>query len=221
MVSHHQSLPLGFHTPTGSITVKASTQLTVLLQAPEEQAIPPALVAKIDQSFGSVDTLRGAMIANANAMFGPGFVWLVTDTTDQRLYLLNTYHAGTPYSRLSGRQQGHDMSAYSGTSEEYRRALNSKEHIEHTVLSSDKPGRIGGGGGEAGTGKMPVVTLPLLCVNTWEHVWLTDYGVAGKRKYLQNWWSRINWPYVLDNLVTVNRSARPNQGLRNAVRSGY
>ena len=37
---------------------------------------------------------------------------------------------------------------------------------------------------------------PLLCLNTWEHVWLTDYGIDGKRRYVEAWWDRINWTVV-------------------------
>lgn len=37
---------------------------------------------------------------------------------------------------------------------------------------------------------------PILCVNTWEHVWLRDWGVDGKRKFLEAWWEKINWGVV-------------------------
>lgn len=36
----------------------------------------------------------------------------------------------------------------------------------------------------------------LLGVSTWEHVWLFDHGVDGKRKYLEALWNRIDWNVV-------------------------
>ena len=42
--------------------------------------------------------------------------------------------------------------------------------------------------------------VPLLCVNTWEHVWLRDHGVGGKREFLERWWDRINWEEVQEGL---------------------
>lgn len=36
----------------------------------------------------------------------------------------------------------------------------------------------------------------LLGVNTWQHVYLTDYGVGGKREYLEAWWESIDWEVV-------------------------
>ncbi|KAL8714676.1 MAG: hypothetical protein Q9220_001625 [cf. Caloplaca sp. 1 TL-2023] len=38
----------------------------------------------------------------------------------------------------------------------------------------------------------------LLGVSTWEHVWLRDWGVAGKRKFLEAWWDKIDWEVVLE-----------------------
>lgn len=36
----------------------------------------------------------------------------------------------------------------------------------------------------------------LLGVNTWEHVWLRDYGIGGKRDYLERWWDAVDWGVV-------------------------
>lgn len=36
----------------------------------------------------------------------------------------------------------------------------------------------------------------LMCVSTWEHAWLRDHGVAGKRDYLEEWWKCIDWSIV-------------------------
>lgn len=42
--------------------------------------------------------------------------------------------------------------------------------------------------------------VPILCVSTWEHVWLPDWGVGGKGNFLEAWWNRINWNVVYDGV---------------------
>merc|ERR1711939_243558 len=44
---------------------------------------------------------------------------------------------------------------------------------------------------------------PILCVNVWEHQWIPDYGVLGKRAYLTAWWDCIDWQVVENRLSTV------------------
>lgn len=48
----------------------------------------------------------------------------------------------------------------------------------------------------------------LLGVSTWEHVWLLDHGVGGKRRYLEALWNRIDWG-VVDKRAAWNKL--PNQ----------
>lgn len=38
--------------------------------------------------------------------------------------------------------------------------------------------------------------IPIMCVNTWEHAWIHDFGVAGKRRYLEAWWESVDWEAV-------------------------
>jgi Fe-Mn family superoxide dismutase len=37
---------------------------------------------------------------------------------------------------------------------------------------------------------------PILCVNTWEHMYLADWGILQKKQYLEAWWERIDWNIV-------------------------
>ena len=48
----------------------------------------------------------------------------------------------------------------------------------------------------------------LMGVNTWEHVWLRDYGVGGKRQFLEQWWERIDWGVVEANMGPLDVRAR-------------
>ncbi|KAF1971394.1 Fe superoxide dismutase-like protein [Bimuria novae-zelandiae CBS 107.79] len=148
---------------------------------PNVQSTPSAaLQPLINRNFSSLDSLRETFLLTADAMFGPGFVWLVqTDDASAAagsLRILSTYIAGSPLSGAHYRRQAVDMNtentdSYAGAFGASSRARDNK---------AKKP--LGG-----------VDVTPLLCVNTWEHVWLHDYGIGGKMKYLERWWDKIDW----------------------------
>jgi Fe-Mn family superoxide dismutase len=155
----------------------------------------PTLQEALIKSFGSIDTLWRTMLTTANAMTGPGFVWLVQakqrstsaagNTSSLPEYrILTTYNAGTPYPEAIYRQQGVDQNTaigYNGSAGSFG--------------STSARGRE--------TPKLPPGTeliTPALCVSTWEHCYLPQYGVDGKAKYLIEWWKSINWGAV-DNRV--------------------
>lgn len=48
----------------------------------------------------------------------------------------------------------------------------------------------------------------LLGVSTWEHVWILDHGVDGKRRYLEAFWNRIDWDVVNKRAVWNKRSGQ-------------
>lgn len=48
-----------------------------------------------------------------------------------------------------------------------------------------------------------IEATPVLCINTWEHVYLPDYGVGGpgsggKRAFAESWWYAVDWNVVAD-----------------------
>lgn len=141
------------------------------------------LLKQIMDDFSSMDTLRETFINTADAMFGPGFVWLV-QVHDRSLRILPTYLAGSPLSGAHERRQSHDLNTHNADS--YRDVVN-------------KAGTFGAAAKQDQGRKKPlggVDVVPLLCVNTWQHVWLHDYGVRGRRKYLNAWWDKIDWEIV-------------------------
>lgn len=145
----------------------------------------PTLKANLEASFGSIETLRTTLIETAAAMFGPGFVWLVwtedaptSPTAAPRgtgsFKILNTYLAGTPYGEAHRRQN-----------------LDMATNDAGTFGAHSAAGRR-----DAAYGPGSTHVVPVLCVNTWQHVWLYDYGVKGKRRYLSHWWDAIDWEAV-------------------------
>ncbi|KAI0176721.1 putative 37S ribosomal protein [Pestalotiopsis sp. NC0098] len=162
-----------------------------------ENPIPAKLKTSLEASFSSMDTLRLEMSAIANAMFGPGFVWLVKVRKQDSYRILTTYLAGSPYSDAHWRRQPIDANTIEGPSSS-----------ENSGTAAELLGRSGLGAG-ASNGSQWAKNLapggidvhPLLCLSTWEHMWLRDYGVGvggfgGKRQFIDNWWHCINWEKV-------------------------
>lgn len=128
-------------------------------------------------------------------MFGPGFVWLAKNLEREGLlHIFCTYNAGSPYPAAHARRQPMDMAT----------------HTPDTALGNQYAGAMGAhAANQKNLAPGAVDVQPILCVNTWEHVWLMDYGIAGKAEYLERWWDRINWEVVFDNYNAVSsKSAR-------------
>ncbi|KAI0414817.1 Manganese/iron superoxide dismutase [Xylaria grammica] len=150
-----------------------------------ENRIPPKLKRELERSFSSIKTLRLEFLTTALGMFGPGFVWLVKNANTQDLRILTTYLAGSPYTAAHWRRQSVDFNtslAESGTVNDF--------------LSRYQTGAGNSGGRFNPQAPGGTDVIPLLCVNTWEHVWLIDYGIGGKGEYVQAWWETIDWEKV-------------------------
>ena len=154
------------------------------------------LQSSLERTFGSIDTLRTTMLDTAAAMFGPGFVWLVwtrnpslgSRTIQPNWRILSTYNAGTPYPEAGYRQQGLDMSnANASTFSAYQSANAVGAFGKHSEAGKQEAMIAPGG----------TALMPVLCVNTWEHVWIYDYGIQGKRKFLADWWDAVDWGAVM------------------------
>lgn len=172
-----------------------------LSTSPDMTSSPSSeLTRLINRSFTSLESLRETMLLTADAMFGPGFVWLVQtpDAKDQPLKLLTTYIAGSPLAGAHNRQQSADLNTENADS--YAGAFGAASRNRDA-----KPKKALGG----------VDVIPLLCVNTWEHVWLHDYGIGGKMRFLEAWWDRVDWAQVQQNVYFETQQAQSaGQGFR-------
>ncbi|KAH9860797.1 hypothetical protein J1614_012130 [Plenodomus biglobosus] len=159
------------------------------------------LEMQISKDFSSRDTLRETFLATAEAMFGPGFVWLVqtNDTQFGSLRIVPTYLAGSPLSGAHYRRQSHDLNTHNAESYQELNKVGSfgRAAQQQQPLGPKKP--LGG-----------VDVVPLVCVSTWEHTWLHDYGVKGKRAFLEAWWDRIDWDLVRQHATLTSRQ-KPGQ----------
>ena len=146
------------------------------------------------EDFSSIDTLRRDLLATAESMFGPGFVWLVKETDSANFRILATYIAGSPYPGAHHRRQPVDLATQSPdtigglSGEDYAR----QNRVQNTV------GKFGVLSGAAKRPPGGVSVQPVLCVCTWEHVWMRDWGLGNKRGFLEAWWYAIDWKVVED-----------------------
>lgn len=162
--------------------------------SPHEQPIPELLKKELEASFSSIETLKREMTLAAAMMFGPGFVWLVQSNENlskRHYYILTTYLAGSPYAGAHYRKQSVDMNTESSESVKDLLARSSPANTvgSHGPLSEKPKVRAPGG----------MEVNPILCINTWEHVYLPDYGLGRKLEYANRWWARINWRAVANN----------------------
>ncbi|KAL1880798.1 hypothetical protein VTK73DRAFT_4968 [Phialemonium thermophilum] len=176
--------------------------------SPKPVPVPESLRAALEESFSSLETLRREFVVTASAMFGPGFVWLVkVNSRDAApaqanpFRLLTTYLAGSPYPGAHWRRQSVDR---------------------NTVAAGDPaagplagPTTTSAAAATGTAGKTPapggIDITPVLCLNTWEHVWLRDYGFGvggygGKRQFVEQWWETIDWEAVASD-ANITRPA--------------
>jgi Fe-Mn family superoxide dismutase len=169
--------------------------------APKPVHMPDNLRGHLESSFGSIETLRQEMVYTAASMFGPGFVWLVKTSQPglpNAFKVLTTYSAGSPYPAAHWRKQAADMNtAVNGTSEAGIEA--GRDYLAHSAYGAGKRQNTAAKKVEHAPGGTNV--LPVLCINTWEHVWLWQYGfgvggAGGKLAFAEQWWNHINWELV-------------------------
>ncbi|KAK9471776.1 mitochondrial 37S ribosomal protein mS42 [Dipodascopsis tothii] len=141
------------------------------------------LLGRIRASFNSFEEFKFHFLTTAESTFGNGYTWLI-EAPNKSLLIANTYNAGTPYDYA--RNQQVDLNGPISP-ESVERVMEAKRKIEE----SPKFGL-----------QWP---LPLLAVNTWQHAYLPDYGVNGKRAFLDQWFECIDWAVVEERLFVPSQ----------------
>ncbi|KAK7511078.1 mitochondrial 37S ribosomal protein mS42 [Phyllosticta citriasiana] len=202
--------------------------------------VPEELNNSITKSFGSVDGLRREMLATAFHMFGPGYVWLVwhkqSNGRPPEWKILATYLAGSPLSDAHWRRQSVNMATenidssadVTAAAKEAQAAQVPSGQQQHTTPQND----VGFMGKYSVEGKKQATRspggadiTPVLCVSTWEHAWLPTHGMAGKARFLAQWWEHVNWHQVAELMPKIQTgsaqdwfpttSSQQNAALRN------
>lgn len=138
----------------------------------------PLLGRLSDQGFNSIEEFRDAMLSMAELSVGQGWIFLV-ENPDKSLKLMKCNNDGTPY--YYGKNQSLDLNGGidEGTYEQYTKVQQLAEANERDF------------------------TLPILGINYWDTSFINDYGVNGKKEYLNNLWSCINWNVVNNRLFQL------------------
>jgi Fe-Mn family superoxide dismutase len=150
----------------------------------------------LESSFSSLDSLRREFVAIGSSMFGPGFVWLVRLPTENKYSLLTTYIAGSPYAAAHYRRQPLDMNTEADPA-------NPADFARVRALQNARPvNSVGAFGPLSESAKLApggINVIPVLCVNTWQHAYIVDWGLRQKKQFIEAWWDRIDWKAVADN----------------------
>lgn len=160
--------------------------------APNKTEIPDGFLKEIEEQFSSLDQLKSQILESGNSMFGNGFVWLIKDTSSSivanksKMRILCTYNAGSPYAG-AWRMKQEGPTNQVGI-DRYTHGRNSYQGVSTNTLDG----------------------VPILCLNVWQHMWVPDYGIVGKPRYLSAWWERIDWQQVYDRW-TGTRVSRSTQ----------
>lgn len=159
-------------------------------------------------SFGSIVEFRTLLLNSNNAISGDGFTWLVArrgasqDFDSQklefdRLFILNTYNAGSPFNF---NKQGH-MDELKNQYEKVSKELDQEQYEVQNSLRSKSVEEA-----RQTESFKDVEYLPLLAIDASPKAWLHDYGPYGKQVYLDRVWESIEWELVESRLPERSQS---------------
>lgn len=144
-----------------------------------------AFRAAINDSFDSDVAFRELLLSRANATFGNGYVWLVQAASQGGPYGGRLGGGATPSGGLFLVNTYNAGTPFAKQPLETQELRANSEAAQGMVAERDRPPAL----------------RPLLNINAWQHAYLTDYGVAGKRKYLENLFDCIDWNVLAKRLL--------------------
>lgn len=152
----------------------------------------------IIQSFGSIVEFRTLLLNTNLAIKGNGYTWLVAresvnmmrNNNNAKIYdslfIVNTYNGGSPIFHARAGQL---------TSFEQQDALEQEEPVKSSMVNIPSMKEA-----QSSHGASQQEFKPLLAINGSPNAYLPDYGVFGKKLYLDNLWQSINWDLVEQRL---------------------
>ncbi|AJR54379.1 AQG_2a_G0030970.mRNA.1.CDS.1 [Saccharomyces cerevisiae] len=143
-------------------------------------------LSKIKDSFNGSDweVVKEEMIYRAeNEVLGQGWLFLV-ENNEKKLFILTSNNNGTPY--YFPRNQSFDLNSAISI-DEFATLKQMKELIGKSTKLN---------------GKVQDWTMPIICVNLWDHAYLHDYGVGNRSKYVKNVLDNLNWSVVNNRIFS-------------------
>ncbi|EGV60928.1 manganese and iron superoxide dismutase [Yamadazyma tenuis] len=153
-------------------------QLTNASEAQQSQPSRYLLGRLADAGYNNIEEFRDAFLSVAELSIGQGWVFLVEDA-DKSVRILRCNNDGTPY--YYGKNQSLDLNG----------GVNEGNFEQLNLIK------------EAGTSNKRDFTLPILGISFWDTSYINDYGVNGKKEYLQSVWKCIDWNVVNGRLLQL------------------
>ncbi|CAG8450546.1 11120_t:CDS:2, partial [Ambispora leptoticha] len=137
------------------------------------------IFSNLINEFGSLEAFKDE--SNAMAIFGCGWTWLV-QTEFQMLRIVNSYNAGTALDTTRTQSVEPNFDSLSAPVISYVKEKEKSLQAPSAAPSAPPPNHLR--------------FTPLLVLSVWEHAYLTDYGVNGRDKYIDQFWECVNWEKV-------------------------
>ncbi len=167
---------------------------------------PGELLDMIHTSFGSLKEFRTLLLDSANSIHGNGYTWLVRRFIKPQmgrsskainrfssLAVLNTYNNGTPHQfrakQISSARKYHEKRGMVENESSADQIFNLNQIDIPTVAEAQDSYE-----------SFEFVHEPLLSIGANPSFYIRDYGVFGKKKYLENVWNCIDWSVVEERL---------------------
>lgn len=203
-----------------SLLLQTPSIVTEFANEPRDEALVEWLV----DSFGSIAEFRTLLLNSAHSIKGDGVTWLVaqatysestlrnvsgSDLSFNKLAVVNTYNAGIVDDSIrSGqvtklKQQQAAKEAALKRKQEERREQEGLETTNENVAPTRDSLKLGTvEEAEEALLFLDKKLVPLIALDGSMRAYLDDYGVFGKRQYLENLWNCIDWT------VAANRAPR-------------
>ncbi|ODV95282.1 hypothetical protein PACTADRAFT_50028 [Pachysolen tannophilus NRRL Y-2460] len=174
----------------------------------------------ITESFGSIVEFRTHLLNTNLAIKGNGYTWLVIQKRHQKrdsfpiyenLYIVNTYNSGTPNAKItegqlfSVKHQIDDLKEKEKTKQDKIDQQEERERLLITNLPTLEEAK------EQVHLENSFEYIPLLAINGSPSAYLPDYGVFGKKMYLNNLWDCIDWEIVSNRIPEDARKTTDTQ----------
>jgi Fe-Mn family superoxide dismutase len=129
------------------------------------------LEARINEQFGSLEGLKALFVDASDSLVGQGWVFLV-ESADKKLDLLVLNNSGTPYAFNAN--QSLDLNGPIDK-DDYEALEAMKQDLRDGVQD---------------------YTLPLIGISLWDQSYLVDYGIDGKKQYVEKVFECLNWDVI-------------------------
>ncbi|KAH8914166.1 manganese and iron superoxide dismutase [Atractiella rhizophila] len=184
---------------------------------PSRSDNPTPLANCIYDSFRTYEGLKTYFSSAAMGVEGEGFLWLVLqESKEKSLNAEKSINAGVVLTAGTGTmlvQGGEKRGAWNGVwgVEDAKnlpplnksRSSSPQDRVGRFTVSSQEPW---------------TAIHPLFCLSLYEHCWLKDYGILGKKEYVENFWKVLDWDKLEERFERILEAEREKTEQKRAAR---